>query len=71
MEQPSRSMCEKRTYTVEEVAMLDSNARPFAKEVAKTFFTALSVIPCDVAHHQKNQKNGGIVCNAVSLHTTA
>ena len=40
-------------------------------EVAKTFFTALSVIPCDVAHHQKNQKNGGIVCNAVSLHTTA
>lgn len=23
-------------------------------EVAKTFFTALSVIPCDVAHHQKN-----------------
>lgn len=57
--------------TVHRMSTIDDELRDRYDEVAKTFFTALSVIPCDVAHHQKNQKNGGIVCNAVSLHTTA
>ena len=35
MEQPSRSICEKRTYTVEEVAMLLGISRTSAYEFVK------------------------------------